>query len=79
MRIRAEIHGALERLQDGVPPGSRAIAPWLSANERDALILLEDKGLQLTADLLGITPDALGSWRRRRRQRKERLRALERA
>lgn len=76
MATRADILGALARLQDNPPANPVKPSSWLDRNEGDVLLLLGSKGVRMTADLIGIQEERLGDWRYRRRKRKEKRKAL---
>lgn len=74
---QAEFRGLLERLQENAPTNPHAVSRWLDSHEKEVLLLLSHKGLEFTADFLGIMAYTLKKWRERRRRRKERMKALE--
>ena len=54
----------LERLQGDLPrEGKRFTWPvWLTDHREDVLALLEEKGLYITSDLLGVGRVAMAAW-----------------
>lgn len=56
---------ALARLQDNPRASTETRSQWLDAHKEDVLFLIQERGVNITADLLGMAHSTLSSWRTR--------------
>ena len=61
-----EALSALESLQGDLPEGGRIGSPWLDAHRDAMTAVLDAYGAKRTSELLGLSLNALNTWRRRR-------------
>ncbi len=60
------VHAALARLQESPRAPKQTIKAWLDTHQADVIILCMAKGQSITADLLGLAPPTLSSWKHAR-------------
>ena len=62
----SKVATALEVLQEAAVSRDTNPASWLDEHREHVEVLLEAKGPTMTAELLGLKPSTLNTWRRRR-------------
>jgi len=69
--MRSRVWSALWRLQDSERRGP--VKRWFSANKGDLQLVIQDRGLELTADLLGVGREDLKRWWDERQRREAKM------